>query len=193
MTIQANDFVWYKNKKYTLIDCEKEKELIDSADFNLEDMDGVCTSCWRGYMAEYFIDDDELYGIKEIWVPCDDGKKLSLGIESSDKKKLNYSGSIIVALNEDGASGCADFTDDFLYFDEAYEMYFEEGVLLEIISLKAAIDEYQSYLSQRDQDNSFNDITDSFSYESELRKQIKAKSLKYKYKNYKWNRSKRKG
>ena len=56
MTIQASDKVIYKKKKYTLIDVEKGKQIINCAEFKMPEHSFFMSSgCWRGYTAEYKI------------------------------------------------------------------------------------------------------------------------------------------
>ncbi|MBD5159857.1 MAG: hypothetical protein HDT23_06420 [Ruminococcus sp.] len=55
MTKQCCDYIWYNNEKFVLIDCEKDKDIINSADFGLKNFSAM-TCCYRGYTAEYFID-----------------------------------------------------------------------------------------------------------------------------------------
>lgn len=165
MTIQICDFVNFKNNRYVLIDCEKGKSVIDSAEFDLEWK--ICdTSCHRGYTAEYFVEDNVLYGIKTVdaYYGEDDG-------ENSEKTRMSYTGSVVIG---DGSFG--DFLECCLGCSEAYELYFENGVLAEVNDLSEMLNEWAEQTK-----------------ESDCMKQLEAeraflkKHLKYEYgQNYKW-------
>lgn len=140
MTMQSSDYMWYKNEKFILIDCEKEKDIINSADFGLKNYYAM-RYCYRGYTAEYFIEDNFLYGQKKVedyTEKTDSGRTIDFKI--SPKIKMNYTGSAIIAINnDDNKIIMSDFFENFLFFDRAYELYFIDGELCEITDLSPAI------------------------------------------------------
>lgn len=140
MTVQASDSIIHKRKKYYLIDIEKGKDLIGSADFGVTTpKDIVMTCCYRNYIAEYFIEKKILYGIKNTFdIECDGVKDIS-----SDKHFMNFTGNIIVARNKDSNKWWnTDFFECLLDFDEAIELHFENGMLVNESSLSGAIAEW---------------------------------------------------
>lgn len=169
MTMQSCDYIWYKNEKFVLIDCERGKDIINSADFGLKSFSAM-TCCYRGYTAEYFIEDNFLYGQKTVedYTEKTDSR-ITIKFKTSPKIKTNYTGSAIIAINDDSRYFMSDFFDSFLFFDRAYELYFIDGELLELTDLLPAIQEYKA-------------SEDSF----EKRKEIAVKYLQYEYGNYKW-------
>ena len=163
MTIQVCDFVNYKNSRYVLIDCEKEKSVIDSAELDLKGK--ICdTSCHRGYTAEYFIEDNILYGIKTVGTYSDEEK-------SSERTRMFYTGSIVIG---DGSFG--DFLECCLGCSEAYELYFENGVLTEVNDLSEMLSAWKGQ-----------DKADDCLKQLEAERTFLKKYLKYEYgQNYKW-------
>lgn len=193
MTIQMNDYVYFEDKQYVLIDCEKGKDPIDSAPFEVDDMQQLCTACYRGYMAEYFIEEDYIYGIKESLEIEKEDKKANLKSVKSAKHKLGYSGSLIIARDKDGSLGSADNTHSYLYYDEAYELYFEDGMILEVCDLKEALEEFQAFNDELERNKGVNDckepkdFTERFHKVHEAEREISSKYLKHEYGNYKWS------
>ena len=184
MTIQASDKVIYKKKKYTLIDVEKGKQIINCAEFKMpEHAFFMSSGCLRGYTAEYIIEDEKLYGIK-YETDWDEMKKIK-----SEKLFMNYTGSCIIALaeNEEKKFYNSDFLECYLDYDIALELHFTNGILDEIINLADAINEMRE-LEKTEEYKSEN--TQPFTRKS-LRKEIAYKHLKYEYdyRNYKWGRS----
>lgn len=182
MTKQSCDYMWYKNEKFILIDCEKEKDIINSADFGLKNFYAM-TCCYRGYTAEYFIENNLLYGQKKVAYyleKTDSGIKIDFKI--SPKIKMNYTGSAIIAINnDDNKYIMSDFFDTFLFFDRAYELYFIDGELLEITSLSPAIQEYTAFK------NSLKHTQNYYEILWKKREEIAVKYLQYEHGNYKWS------
>ncbi|MDE6730584.1 MAG: hypothetical protein K2J71_07405 [Oscillospiraceae bacterium] len=193
MTMQSSDYLYYQGKKYTLIATEKDTDLINSADFGLKN--NICmTCCYRGYMAEYFIENNFLYGEKTV----DGGvertdSQITLFFQKSQKLRMNYTGSLLLARNRDEHFSLADFIPCYLDFDEAFEFYFIDGELTEITNLSNAIQEWHTIKNKLDTKSGqksgkkHSDKTQEF-YTELWRKQdeIAVKYLKYQYCNYKW-------
>lgn len=135
--MQSKDTVFYNNEKYILFACEENKNLINSAVFEVEGYPICLTSCYRGYYADYYIENDFIYGIKKL-----EKNYTESGYNSSPKTKLNYTGSIIIARDRE-----LKFCRSFLYYhytnyDMALEMYFIDGELAEVNDLAPAIKEW---------------------------------------------------
>ena len=180
MTMQSCDYMWYKNEKFVLIDCEKEKNIINSADFGLKNF-YTMTCCYRGYTAEYFIEDNFLYGQKKVAYyseKTDSG--ITIDFKISPKIKINYTGSAIIAINDDSKYIMSDFFDTFLFFDRAYELYFIDGELCEITDLSPAIQEYKTLTVSLKHSSNYYEIL------HKKREEIAVKYLQYEYGNYKW-------
>lgn len=145
MTMQMCDFVWYKGRRFVLIDCEKDKSIIGSADFNLSGR-FTNTACHRGYTAEYYIDDNFLFGEKTVEKYETTDGAVKGHFEVSEKMKLGYTGSAVIAANYDNSFGCSDFIDCFLDYDLSFELYFANGELVEITDLFPIIQEWKSVI-----------------------------------------------
>ena len=167
MTMQCSDHIWYNNEKFVLIDCEKGKDIINSADFGLKNFSSM-TCCYRGYIAEYFIEGNFLYGKKTVedYETTDSGIKLNF--RTSPKMRMNYTGSAIIAINDSEKYYGTDFFDCFLFFDRAYELYFIDGELCELTDLSPAIKEYKA-------------LEDSLKHKFEKTREIAVKYLQYEY------------
>lgn len=167
MTKQISDYVLYKRKRFNLIDTQKN--LIITADFGLKETDCPSTACYRGYTAYYTIEDGFLSGVKRVNYLIDDDS-FKTETKESEKKKMNYTGSILIAL-----PGGELFNDDFIYAclstDEAYELYFKNGKLIREIPLDDMIRKWREIEEKHI----------SVDYEKFLKKH-----LKYKYCDYKW-------
>lgn len=186
MTVQASDSVIYKKKKYTLIDIEKEKQIIDCAKFQMPNHSpAISSGCWRGYTAEYRIENDKLYGTRYE-------RKSGTWEEISSKELfINYTGSCIIAMAEDEKKKwyISDFLSCYLDYDIALELHFTNGTLDEVLDLGEAISELRAleateeYRSERTQPNT----------RHKIREKIARKYLTYEYDcaSYKWRRSKR--
>ncbi len=180
MTRQASDTVIYKRKKYTLIDVEKGKQMIDCADFPKEkDIYSICTACWRGYIAEYRIRRKKLYGVRY------EGNLIARPRAKSPKMFMNYTGSCVVAWNRDKhAWGNSDFLVCYLYYDEALELHFTDGVLDEVRDLAEAIQKQKEREQQAEDENQVAKIRLS----PDERRELARRYLKYEYdwRSYKW-------
>ena len=99
MSGQEPDYFYYKDKKYVLIDVEKGKQIIDHGVFNIPESDlETCSGCWRGYIANYYIDGKFLYGTKQNY-------HTFYGEEISDKVPIYY-------IATQGSSGYGTSVDD---------------------------------------------------------------------------------
>ena len=162
MTVQIPDSMYFGEMEFVLIDTEEGKQIIEFAEFKMPEHDpmlGVInTACWRGYVAEYHVIDDMLYGIKD------------LGHVRSPITKIPFTGSCIIARGDNIWN--TDFIEMYLDADEAFELYFEEGTLKEKLSLNSAIEEARA-------------ATDD---NGETLERIARKPLKYGYgeSTYKW-------
>lgn len=181
MTVQAADYIYYNDKEYTLIDMELGKdmaeELIDPSEKHV-----LSTACWRGYMAEYYIADNVLYGrtTTEEWQSVEDTE--------SPKQRIHYTGSCVVAYNNEEMLFISDFLECYLGSDEAYELHFSDGILDEVRDLGKTILEYKKgWLDggiERDKDGI---ITAAGMKQRDL---LTRRDLKYKYgeSTYRWRR-----
>lgn len=146
MTVQINDNLWYNGEKFVLIDCEKGKNIIDCANFEMEKTNIHCTACRRGYFAEYFIGENNiLYGRKLIYRLT--RKKIRLMV--SPKLKINYTGSAVIAINKNGL-GFSELLSFYLDYDRAFGLYFVGGELVEVTNLAPAIKEWQDFKKTKD-------------------------------------------
>ncbi|WP_461256902.1 hypothetical protein [Treponema sp. R80B11-R83G3] len=171
MTMQASDTFSLGSKKYTLIDIEENKQIITCADFNLpknKEIIVINSGCWRGYTAKYYVVKDKLYGIKISEVYNSDPKEKNY---KSKKIFIPYTGSCIIAY---GSGWNSDFLSTYLNYDEAYELYFENGILKEKLTLLSTIEKFKA-------------LNGSDKKWEEMEK-IAREPLKYKYdiRSYKW-------
>ena len=178
MTMQCPDLLFYKSKKYIISD--SESEIIETADFPKVKYCLCETSCRRGYLAEYFIEDNKLYGIKFT-------SEFENGESESAKLPMNYTGSILAVYVMEGKFmvGFADFFSRYLEADEAYEFYFIDGELCDVHSLQSAIDEWKNvkqFITQNNKGKRKNkNASEVLSNEFELQDRIAIKHLKYDY------------
>lgn len=163
MTMQMNDYVYYNGKKYHLVALEKQKSLVNSADFNIDNTIFE-TACYRGYFAEYFIEKDFIFGIKHNFD------------EKSAKMKMMYTGSMIIAFSKDEYIS-AQFIDSYLDFDEALELYFIDGELVEITDLAVAIEKWKQ-IKKKEWTNTRQGW--------DLKRNFATEHLQYEYDDYKY-------
>ena len=180
MTMQASDSVWLEGEEYVLIDVERGKQMITRAAFGKVDpLASYCsTDCWRGYTADYFVKDSYLSVIRypnTVWREGEDNDK-------TKEVSVNFTGSCIVA-KDDG--WCTDFIECYLGFDEALELYFKNGRLIERLSLKPAIEECRRIKETEEYKNKMMPEERNI-----LLKNVALKHLKYHYgdKTYKWRK-----
>jgi hypothetical protein len=181
MTMQADDYVHIGKKKYTLIDVEMDKQIITYADFIMPENKGrevISTDCWRGYTAEYFVVRKTLYGIKYQKVYFEGSTKKI----SSSKIKIPYTGSCIIAYSDDARMN-SDFLNSYINYDEAFELYFENGVLKEKNTLISAIEKATALFETDEYKNKMK--RDEWAH---IREKIAREPLKYKYdkSTYRW-------
>lgn len=141
MTMQFCDYVWYNGVKFTLVDTEEGTSLIDSADFDVEG-GTCCTACYRGYTAEYFIEDGVIYGEKTVENYPAGGRVIEQII--SGRMVMHYTGSLVIAANKDGRHFPAQDITDFLDSDRALELTFADGRLTETLDLTPAAQAWKS-------------------------------------------------
>ena len=130
MTVQAADYINYNGKKYTLIDMEYDKdmseELVQWDHGNHAKIES--SACWRGYIAEYWIIDNTLYG-KKIY---DDDHHESF---FDHKIRVHYTGGCIIAFDDKDDFQISDFLVCYLDYSEALELHFTDGILDDINDL----------------------------------------------------------
>ena len=162
VTVQIPDLMYFGEMEFVLIDIEEGKQIIEFAEFAMPEHDPdllmLNTACWRGYAMEYHVIRDILYGIKD------------LGGIRSPRTMIPYTGSCIIARGDNIRN--TDFIEMYLDADEAFELYFEEGVLKEKFSLDPALEEARA-------------TTDD---NRETMDRIARKHLRYRYgkSTYKW-------
>ena len=184
--MQAVDYVSIGRKKYILIDVEKGKQIITCADFPMPEHFGEIshsTACWRGYTADYYIIRNILHGIKRQEI-CFDGTERIKGIKSL-RTIIPYTGSCIIAY---GDAWNSDFLESFIDYDEAFELYFENGVLREKLTLKSAIEKFKDFEKSNEYDSKMEPCE-----RADMSEQIAWEALKYKYDKhhtYKWRKNK---
>ena len=150
MTVQEAEYMHIDRKKYVLIDIERRKQIIDCAVFVMpEPPEGysnemLSTSCKRGYTADYFVENDILYGVKkeEIYFIDDTNYQMENKENKSPKTMIPFTGSCIIAY---GGGWNSDFLEAYLHYDEALELYFEQGLLKEKHSLNSAIEKARAF------------------------------------------------
>ncbi len=191
MTMQMDDYIRYKNRKYTLIDCTSN--LIETAPFELDSI-GYSTACRRGYTAEYSVENDVLYGIKCVTDSRRESDEIRILEYRSECMKMDYSGSLLIAGFKDDLHN-ADFIDSFLDAETAYELIFEKGNLKEEILLKGAIEEWKTLETQLKKENReklkqkiYKDEYEAYRRIGEIKEGFVRDRLKYKYCSYKWIR-----
>ena len=161
MSVQMPDFMRIFGKRFTLIDVESGKQVISCGTFNIPETSSICSACWRGYTAQYSIDGETLYGIKQV------------GSLKSHKVMIPFTGSCIVAYSK-LKHLISDFIFTYLDHDEAYELYFVNGKLVEQLSLASAIEKAKTF----EKEGTNIDDVESFSRQA----------LKYEYDDstYRW-------
>jgi len=204
--MQASDYMYMDNKKYTLIDIEHGKQIITCANFELElDEDEhrrvLCSSCWRGYTAKYWVEDSKLFGEKtiEVWKEGNEDGSEVWNARSivSPRVFIPYTGSCIIAYGDQNKFDWAeewkvlnsDFLDVFTITLEAYELYFEYGTLVEKLSLERAIVEAKdSLLPVREYIDGSEEYYKAVGKNAATRERIAHKYTKYEYStsSYKW-------
>lgn len=182
--MQAADYVNIRRKKYILIDVEKDKQIITCADFNMPEFNGIMslsTACWRGYTAEYYVIRNNLYGIKRQEIYFEELKKEKT-IKSS-RVFIPFTGSCIIAC---GDAWNSDFISSYIDYDEAFELYFENGTLKEKNTLISAIEKIKFLCKTDEYENKIQPYERAI-----IREQIAREPLKYKYNDdtYKWRYS----
>jgi len=186
MTMQSADYMKIDNRTYTLIDVEVGKQIVGCGHFTMPE--GYSsefandTNCWRGYRARYFVEDNVLYGEKKNAIYYEESETLDEA--ETPRTMIPFTGSCIVAYAREDSWCNSDFIEAYVLYEEAYELYFEQGELIERLSLMSAIEKARA-ISETDAYK--NDIEP---YErGQLRKQIAREPLKYKYderRTYKW-------
>ena len=184
MTIQARDYISIGRKKYTLIDVEEGKQIITCANFVIPKYKNwykgytASTACCRGYMAEYYIIKKSLYGIKLHDYFSYDLKEQK--IKKTRRLFIPYTGSCIIAYGDGWNS---DFLSSYLDYNEAFELYFEKGIIVEKLTLLPAIEKMRSLSESEEYINKMEPYQ-----RCKIRDDIARENLKYKYdtSSYKW-------
>ena len=186
MTIQMSDFMYLGKKQYTLIDIEKGKQIISCATFVMPEHNGeidLTTACWRGYTADYYVVKNMLYGVKSQTVIIDDGSKYGKAASlRSPRTMIPYTGSCIIAY---GDCFVSDFITSYIDCKEAFELFFNQGVLKLKFTLISAI---EKFFAVRETDEYKNKMEP---YErGQVLEEIARGPLKYKYDchTYKWRK-----
>lgn len=173
MTMQCCDYMWYNGIQYTLVDTEEGTSLIDSADFAVEGH-ACSTDCYRGYTAEYFIENGVIYGEKTV-ERCPEGERPA-EIITSERMRMRYTGSLVIAAKESGYFPAQDIT-DFLNSDRALELTFADGRLTETRDLTPAAQAWKS--SHR--------AAEDWKQEYAMREEAARAALSHEYGvNYRW-------
>jgi hypothetical protein len=169
--MQSRDYLYFKGQRFTLIDVEKGKQIIDYGHFNIPKISGgFCSSCWRGYEAIYSVEKKQLWGIMIEHIFLDDEKR-------SNKVPVYFTGSCIIALDDENEINNSDFLEAYLDYNYAYELHFTRGILNKINDISQAIQEAKE-IDKSDQCDYF-----------KKRELLARKYLKYKYdqhNTYKW-------
>lgn len=133
MTMQTSDYVEYKNKQFMLIDIEIGTKLYKE-DNNEKSNFIINSSSWRGYEAKYKINKNN---------------KISIKRKLGQYNELNYTGKIIIMYSNKKWIN-SDFIESILIDgEEAYELEFKEGELINENNLDVAISEYQNNTSEK--------------------------------------------
>lgn len=164
MTMQVPDIFIYEDRRYLLIDIEKDKVLINPLDYQIkEEVHSFSTACWRGYVAEYSIIDNRIY--------------LTKFNDEEMKVKLDLTGGVIIGLEEEGYQN-SDFIESiFSGYNVAYELLFDCGKLVLVHSLIDAILKFSEIKESLTRDT-YTEVARRFIDEN--------CSVKYDYKSYKW-------
>jgi len=189
MTIQMADFMYLGKKRYILIDVEAGRQIIDCADFTMPAMPAHSeivdlTACCRRYTAEYYVLRKVLYGERSHLIFTEDENFLHI---TSQRTFINYTGSCIIAY---GGGRFSDHIDTYLDYDEALELYFEQGILKEIRSLVSAILKFRAAKDTHEYKN----VMEPYERAC-LRQQLAREALKSSYDmgTYRWRGSAGKG
>lgn len=171
MTMQSRDYFYFKGQRFTLIDVEKGKQIIDYGRFNIpKESRSYCSRCWRGYETIYSVEKKQLWGIIKENFSLDDER-------CSNKKPVYFTGSCIIALDDETKLNNSDFLEAYLDYKYAYELHFTRGILNKINDLSQAIQEAKE-INESDRDDYF-----------KKRELLARKYLKYNYdqhNTYKW-------
>ena len=183
MSVQSADLMYLGKKKCRLIDVEGKKQIIDCGDFPVLDKNwdiNITTACVRGYNAVYYVIRKTLYGVKKQMIynllNTDESKNIK-----SSKIMIPFTGSCIVACGGSGRN--SDFISSYLDYEEAFELYFKEGILVEKLSLDSAIKKASTMFESEKYKNKMEP-----NERAKWRERTARNPLKYKYSQstYKW-------
>ncbi|WP_252225804.1 hypothetical protein [Clostridium sp. ZBS2] len=138
MSMQSPNIILFNNKNYLILDIEENKKIIDikqleEAKVINEYKNQICvSSCWRGYIATYEVEDDKLF-LKVI-------ERDDSNIDNVDYE-LVFSGCVIIVEDDDSYFN-TDFIQCLFEFNNAYELVFEAGKLNKKISLNEMIEQF---------------------------------------------------
>jgi len=122
-------------------------------------------------MTEYYVVRKILYGIKYKKVYFEGSTKKI----SSSRISIPYTGSCIIAYCGD-AHKISDFLEAYINYDEALELYFENGVLKEKNTLISAIEKAKALFETDEYKNKMEP-----SERAHIREKVAREPLKYKY------------
>ena len=168
MTVQKKDHMSLDGDRFTLLCIERDKEIADHTKFIMpakvtKDNLRWSTGCYKGYTMEFYSIQKKLYAAKKQDIWCDDD------IKEVESKRIfvPFTGSCVIAR---GGNYCSvsNRTMWYIEYNEAFELYFEKGVLKEKRSLASSIEKAKPFIEVRDKD-----------YDSA--RQILLEGLKYKY------------
>ena len=142
MTGQIPDTLIYDNRTFIIIDIEYRKhphtEFVVIPDNFLHS-----TANYRGYEAEYSIEDGQLFGrqVLDMYNNISDDED-EIHHTYSPKTPLHYTGSMLIGRkNDENESWNTEFIESYPDADEAFELCFKNGCLTEIRNLAEAIAE----------------------------------------------------
>lgn len=159
--------------EYVVIDISEYAHPILCADFIMpcEFQYNPGTNNRRGYVADYELIDNKLYGTKVIY----------LGGEPVSSKKLfvDFTGAFVIAfISHSGRYGglyCG--VEYYIYFDRAFELIFQNGILIEKRDLSAAKIEFEQLVNSKRYGSGFIEAH---------RIKIARKHLKYSYHSHQY-------
>lgn len=144
MTEQIPDTLIYDNRTFIIIDIEYGKH--PHTEFVvIPDNFPHWTDNYRRYKAEYSIEDGQLFGrqVLDMYNNISDDED-EIHHTYSPKTPLHYTGSMLIGRKIDDEFWNTNFIESYPDADEAFELYFEDGVLTEIRNLAEALSEFET-------------------------------------------------
>ncbi len=149
MTAQARTSLYLEGNHYYMLGTETNKFLLDGGEFIVpREMVALATSNWKGYYITYFVEDKQLYGV--MYDHFEEETIKHTAYVYSNQVALKYTGACIIAMNvndriKNDEIYYWDYPTRYVEHDYAYELFFEDGVLQDIVSLRAGIEEIERY------------------------------------------------